>query len=89
LVAWEWADARAAAEALRGAARPGRGLSPDFYRAISTEYEAIVAGGEKAPVKTLGKRHHVEISAASRWIAEARRLGYLPPKKKEVKSRAR
>ena len=56
---------------------PGRGLGPDFYRAIGEHYNALVAEGERHPVKTLGEIHHVTISAASRWLKEARRRGFL------------
>jgi hypothetical protein len=84
---WDLDAVREAAEVLRQAARPGRGHSPDFFRLIAIDYKNLVAAGEKAPVKALGKRHHVEISAASRWLTEARRRGYLPPK--EAKSNAR
>jgi hypothetical protein len=44
------------------------------------EYEALVADGEKHPVKTLAEKHNVTISAASHWLREARRRGLLPEK---------
>jgi hypothetical protein len=84
---WKFAEAREAAEVLRQAGRPGRGHSPDFFRMIAMEYENLVAEGEEAPVKALAQKHHVVISAASRWLDKARELGYLP--KKEAKSHAR
>jgi hypothetical protein len=68
---------RDAAEALRAISGPGRGLSGEFYRVIATEYAALVDGGEKHPVKSIGEKHHVTISAASRWVKEARRRGLI------------
>jgi hypothetical protein len=69
-----------AAAALRQIAGPGRGLTDEFYRTIATNFEALVAEGEPHPVKALGENNHVTISAASRWVKEARRRGYLPEK---------
>jgi len=69
-----------AANALRQIAGPGRGLSDRFFQAIATEYRALVDEGEPHPVKTIAKGHHVTISAASRWVGEARRRGHLPAK---------
>jgi hypothetical protein len=66
-------DYRGAAEALRQVGGPGRGLKPEFYRTIAENYEALVAGGEPHPVKALAEIHHVTISAASRWVSEAKR----------------
>jgi hypothetical protein len=79
-----WQNLRDGANALREIAGPGRGLTDAFYRAIATEYGALIEGGEPHPVKAIGKNHHVTISAASRWITEARRRGLTP--KKEAKS---
>ncbi len=73
-------DYRGAAEALRHIAGPGRGLGDEFYRTIATNYKALVDGGEKHPVKALSENHHVTISAASRWLTEARRRGLLKEK---------
>jgi hypothetical protein len=78
----KWDRLRDSAEALRAIAGPGRGLPPKFYRGIAAEYEAYVEGGEPHPIKTLGEKHHVTISAASRWVKEARRLGFLPERKR-------
>lgn len=68
---------REAAAALLEIAGPGRGLSPEFYRQIANHYQALVAAGEPHPVKVLGEIHHKTISAASRWVTEARRRGYI------------
>lgn len=75
-----WENYRGAAEALRHVSGPGRGLSDEFYRTIATNYQALVDGGEKHPVKAISEIHHVTISAASRWITEARRRGLLERK---------
>ena len=72
----------AAADALRQIAGPGRGLTDAFYRTIATSYEALVAEGEPHPVKALSEMNHVTISAASRWVKEARRRGLLPDREK-------
>jgi hypothetical protein len=72
-----WEKARGAAQALREIAGPGRGLSDEFFRQISVNYNALLAEGEPHPVKALAEIHHVTISAASRWVTEARRRGYL------------
>ena len=70
-------DVQAAAAALREAGGPGRGHGGEFYRKIATNYRALTAEGEPHPVKALAEIHHVSISAASRWITEARRRGYI------------
>jgi hypothetical protein len=80
----KWERFNDAAEALREIAGPGRGLKPEFYKSIAEEYRALVDGGEPHPVKALGEKHHVTISAASRWVKEARRRGYLPTDQKKV-----
>ena len=73
----KWNRFRDSAEALREIAGPGRGLSPEFYRKIAEEHRALVDEGEPHPVKALGEKHHVTISAASRWVKEARRRGFI------------
>jgi hypothetical protein len=52
-------------------------IPPDFYWVIAANYRALVAGGEPHPVKALAAQHHVTISAASRWLKEARRRGLV------------
>jgi hypothetical protein len=68
---------REAADVLRARGGPGRGLSDEFYKVIATSYTALLAEGEPHPVKALGEKHHVTISAASRWLTEARRRGLI------------
>jgi hypothetical protein len=65
------------ADVLRRIAGPRRELSNGFYKVIASSYAALVAEGEPHPVKALGEKHHVTISAASRWLKEARRRGLL------------
>jgi hypothetical protein len=72
-----WENFRSSAQALREIAGPGRGLSDRFYREIAENYIALEGQGERHPVKAISKIHHVTISAASRWIKEARRRGYI------------
>jgi hypothetical protein len=70
-------DLKGASAALRQLGGPGRPLGDAFYRSIARHHDALVSEGEPHPVKTLGEAHHVTISAASRWIKEARRRGYI------------
>lgn len=72
-----WATWQASLEALREVGRTRRGLSDRFYRTIADQYTTLVAEGSPSPVKTLGEIHHVTISAASRWLKEARSRGYV------------
>jgi hypothetical protein len=76
-------DATSAIRALRAAGRTTRGLGEQHYRLVAVQYEALVANGEKAPIKALGEMNHVTISAASRWVKEARRRGYTTEGDKE------
>jgi hypothetical protein len=79
----KWDRFRDSAEALRDNAGPGRGLPPRFFESIAEEYRALVDGGEPHPVKTISKKHVVTISAASRWVTEAERRGFLKKKRKK------
>jgi len=76
-IGWRREDMYGAVKALREVGRPGRGLPDEFFRAIGESYRALVAEGEPHPVKALGEKHHGSISAASRWLKEARRRGYV------------
>jgi hypothetical protein len=73
----EQANWLATSRALRDFGSTRRGLTDDFYRLVSTNYEALVAEGEKHAVKALSEMHHVSISAASRWLSEARKRGLI------------
>jgi hypothetical protein len=76
----KWENLAGAAGALREIAGPGRGLSDEFYRKIAMQYRALEDEGERYPIKALGERNHVTISAASRWVKEARRRGLIRKK---------
>jgi hypothetical protein len=71
-----------ATQPLRQVGRAGRGLSPRFYETIADQYRLLVEEGERHPVKALGEMHGATISAASRWVKEARRRDLLPPKER-------
>jgi hypothetical protein len=76
-LSWRMQNLYGAVEALREVGRPGRGLGDPFYRAIAEHYRVLLDQGERHPVKAIGEIHHVTISAASRWLKEARRRGFL------------
>lgn len=62
---------------LRGpGAKPAR-LTDDFYRLVGSDYEARRNAGEPHLVKALAAAHHVTPGAASRWVKEARKRGYI------------
>lgn len=70
-------DSTAAVRALRAAGRTARGLGDQHYQLVAEQYVTLVKNGERAPIKALAALNHVTISAASRWVKEARRRGYL------------
>lgn len=61
--------------------RPGREGPDEFYRNLATAY-AEYAAKTKAPAKEIAHEAGVPITAAHRWIREARRRGFLPPAQK-------
>ena len=65
-------NADAAAQSFAPSGLPGRGEGRTSIKVIADQYNALVAEGERHPVKALAEIHHVTISAASRWIKEAR-----------------
>lgn len=71
-------DATAAVRALRAAGKTARGLGDQHYQLVAEQYVTLVKNGERAPIKALAGLNHVTISAASRWVKEARRRGYVP-----------
>jgi hypothetical protein len=73
-------DMAAALRALRDAGATRRGLGDDFDSLVAQSYGALVAEGERHPVKALAEMQPVDISTASRWIKEARRRGLIPEK---------
>lgn len=74
---WQQEGAGAALAALRGVDERRRGLSDDRLRAVAEIYEALVAEGEKYPIKALAATQHVDKSTASRWVTAARKRGLL------------
>ena len=82
-IIWDTESAVAALRALRQVNRTRRGLSDDQLRAVAETYEALVAEGERYPVKALAATQHVDKSTASRWISAARARGLLEPKEGE------
>jgi len=55
------------------------GSDPDaFYRGVAEAYNAAVARTDK-PAKLLANQADVPVPTVHRWIAEARRRGFLPP----------
>jgi hypothetical protein len=73
----ERGEAAEQAAALREIGTTRRGLPDEFYRLIASNYRTLVAENEPHPVKALSALHSVTISAASRWISEARRRGHI------------
>jgi hypothetical protein len=63
-------------EAFR-APRPGRQIPDSFYRLLGEQYRVHVEAGEQHLVKAIAARRDVDKSTASKWLAEARRRGYL------------
>jgi hypothetical protein len=76
-------DFAGAAVALRVIAGPGRALTDEFYRTIAAHYDSLDNEGEPHPTKALGQAHQVTISAASRWITEAKRRGYIKDREEQ------
>jgi hypothetical protein len=79
-IAHKRSDAATALQALRQVGKTRRGLGNDFLRIIAMQYEALVAEGERYPIKALAAAMSADKSTASRWVKEARRRGLLPPK---------
>jgi hypothetical protein len=46
-------------------------------------YKPLVDAGEPSPIEAIAESQPVTISAASKWVAWARELGYLPAHAKE------
>lgn len=67
----------AQAKRLRDFGSTRRGLSDEFYRVIALDHAALLAEGEPHIVKAMAAMHEVTPGAASRWIKEAKRRGYI------------
>ncbi len=52
-------------------------LTPDHLRSVADVYQT----GGSAPTEAVRAHFHVKPSTASRWVSEARRLGFLAPPK--------
>jgi hypothetical protein len=70
-------DIVGALSALRQSNAPRRGLSNDFLRTVARLHESLVSEGERYPVKAIARSQRVDISTASRWVAAARKRGFL------------
>ena len=77
VIQWDREKTQETLADLRKTGKTKRGLSIDFLGEISREYRAMEAAGERYPVKALAEKHHVVISAASRWLKAARERGLL------------
>jgi len=75
---WDRGDRAEALEKLRtDVGRGRRGLPDKHYREIAAEYMQLVRDDDPHPAKTIAERRPVHKSRASRWVAEARRRGYI------------
>lgn len=61
--------------------RPGNNGTDEFYALVAAAYTEH-APRTSAPAKEIAAEAGVPISAAHRWIREARRRGFLPPAQK-------
>ena len=61
------------------APRPGRRveLGPDFYAEVAETYSAALMAGDP-PLRAIERRWTTSRPTASRWVAAARRLEFLP-----------
>jgi hypothetical protein len=80
LLAYDTRGRWAALLALQEANAPGRGLSDGFLRMVAEAYRALVAEGERYPVKAMAASQHRDKSTVSRWISAARQRGFLEAK---------
>lgn len=67
-----------ALELLRKMGRGRRGLSGDFYERVAAEYLELCRRGKHGAIAKLARRHKVNRSTASRWIATATERGLIP-----------
>jgi hypothetical protein len=79
-IKWEREESFQLIAALRETAKGRTALDDRFYRTVADVHEKLVADGERHPVKAMAAMFDRSISASSRWIDEARRRGFLPPK---------
>lgn len=66
--------------------RPADGrITDDFLANVAAMYNWLVARGGDAPVASISKGSDVPVGTVHRWVAMARKRGFLPP---AVKGRA-
>jgi hypothetical protein len=73
----KFGESRALLEAILETRKPRSALPDEFYRAIATTHSALLTTGERHPIKAIATMHAKTISAASRWVTEAKRRGYI------------
>ena len=56
--------------------KPAR-LDAEWFRMIAAEYRGLVGSGVPSPITMIARSHSVSVSAASRWVSRARKLGFL------------
>jgi transposase len=56
-----------------------KGTKPDRFYKEAAELYAELATQSRRPAADLAERSGVSVASVHRWIAEARRRGYLPP----------
>jgi hypothetical protein len=73
----EHGDASKALEMLNNLGTTRRGKPTRFIRSIAREYETRRLSGESAPITAIALDHGVAKSTASRWVAQAKRFGWI------------
>lgn len=61
--------------------RPDGSDPATFYRSVADAYNATVPHSSR-PARLMADQASVPVGTVHRWIAEARRRGYLPPARK-------
>lgn len=59
--------------------RPGGRIDDAFLENLAAVYRWLVARGEGAPAVRISEGAHVPVGTVHRWIARARKGGFLPP----------
>lgn len=54
-------------------------LDEDFYRVVATVYSKAIQRGEQPLQAVIAEMGPISKPSASRWVKQARELGYLPP----------
>lgn len=53
-----------------------------YYARVAMQYDALNADGAQNPTAALAELNGVSLPTAQRWLAEARKLNFLPPGKR-------